>query len=88
MMTADRLIVNLMTGRDQHGRGRVPGLWWLPCAHPCKTPGAVYTITIRGNKVACEVTLPRGVRSPRDARAFKLAIHSAMEDALGRFLWS
>lgn len=55
-------------------------------SHACRTPGAIYGITIRGRKIALEVEIPKGVAIPRDQRHLKVVIHQAMESAL-KHLW-
>lgn len=48
----------------------------------CLTPGATYTLTVRGRRIIHEITVPPGVTIPRDKRPLQAALHDAAEKAL------
>jgi len=59
-----------------------------PLERPCGTPGAIYSLTVEGNTLACGVTLPFSIEAslPAEAREeLKKRIHDAMLPAVERF---
>jgi len=51
-------------------------------SRPCLTPGATYSLTVRGKRIIYEVTLPPDVKIPTHLEPLKMKLHDAMESAL------
>jgi hypothetical protein len=59
-----------------------------PMARPCGTPGAVYTITVKGRDLGCVVHLPFSIERalPADAKKrMKQALHDALLPIVEQF---
>ena len=54
--------------------------------HKCKTPGAIYTITIHEDEITAKVKLPKGINIPtKDANDLESDFHYAVEAVLAKF---
>lgn len=54
--------------------------------HECKTPGAIYKITIHDDKISATIKLPKEVSIPsKDAANLESSLHYAIEKVLAKF---
>jgi hypothetical protein len=54
--------------------------------HKCKTPGAIYTITIHDDEISAKVKLPKGITIPsKGAADLESDFHYAVEKVLAKY---